>query len=204
MEIIRRFRPTRDDTSPWEGIDFTDPVDSDALHENLKRAYPQCSTRSERKLVATIEFFLTEYRFMRSKDPRSTGPDYFTEHYGLTSPQSPVFSRGATGSYSRRSSDSLSSSPSSTGVSASAERNMTHENLPNNPFASKSADSSTPQGGQHLIFSAVDGHTVKPKKKRKMTAEEKAAYKKRRIVGACQECKKMKSKVYGYSIHKVQ
>ena len=202
MAIIRRFHPTSDVTSPWEGIAFTDPVDSDALHEKLLRAYPQCSGRSERKLAATIDFFMAELRQMKSKDPKSGAPDYFNELYALASPQSPAFSGRARGIYSRRESISSSlSRVSSTGLSASAERNVTHSNVPSTSYISKSAKSSTSHIGQHLIFSAVDGHTVKPKKKRKMTSEEKTAYKKTRIAGACSECKKMKSKVYELSFN---
>lgn len=49
--------------------------------------------------------------------------------------------------------------------------------------------------GQEIVFSVVDGPVVQRRKRKKMTATEKIAYKQMRRVGACDSCKRQKAKV---------
>lgn len=48
---------------------------------------------------------------------------------------------------------------------------------------------------QHFVWSAHDGRPMQPKTKRKMTLEERSAYKETRKRGACERCRRQKGKV---------
>jgi hypothetical protein len=63
--LIRRIHAANDTTDPWSGITFTMPVDSDALADGLKQAYPMARTLRERKHWAALDFLQAELRHMR-------------------------------------------------------------------------------------------------------------------------------------------
>ena len=198
MPLIRRIQPTSDETPPWAGMAFTQPVDSDDLNARLLKAYPHplCTTLRERKHMAAIDFLKAELRQMQCKDQASVPPEYFAGYHALASPKSPTFSNEALERHSRTGSlSSLQSPASSARLSLPIEQSLQRGDTSNVSMLPTPTDSSTAPPGQNLVFSAKDGQMVHPKTKRKMTIEEKIAYKETRSRGACKKCKKMKGKV---------
>lgn len=196
MPLIRRIQPTSDATPPWAGISFVEPVDSDALHEHLKMSYPQCATFRERKHMATIDFLTAELHQMQSKGCNSTSVEHTVEYQALAHPQSPSLSSEGFGGRSRQGSVALSQmSLSSTQLSTCMEHALHDRHSSTTAARVPPMRPSTGDFGQHIVFNAVDGRTMKPKTKRKMTTEEKNAYKETRKRGACPKCKRQKGKV---------
>jgi hypothetical protein len=196
MDAIRRAKPTSDESPPWAGMEFTLPVDSDALMEHLKTLYPfpQCSTHRERKHMAAIDFLKRELASIQSKGPfpaSSGGEKMWLVSPGPTMPSSDL---------DESSSRNVTPSPSPAFHNVMATPVPTkHESHPvtceRNIAAPISAPQPTSTSAQHFVFSAIDGRTHQLKKKRKMTAEEKKDYKRIRTRGACARCKKAKEKV---------
>jgi hypothetical protein len=187
MSFIRRFQRTSDDTPPWNGIMFTQPVDSDKLSEDLKRTYPSYSTLRERKHMAAIDFLQAELREMKSKYPDTP----VTEALYLATPEESSPYSYALEDRSRNTSVSSSfSNVNTTQEPANTNRNI-HRNssmiAPSSPLETNAA--------QQFVFSVSDGHYLQPKTKRRMTKEEKAVYRKTRKRGACTRCQRQKSKV---------
>ncbi|KAF1851257.1 uncharacterized protein K460DRAFT_274629 [Cucurbitaria berberidis CBS 394.84] len=191
---IKRTQPTSDETPPWTGMSFIQPVDSDALHEHLKRTYPKCTTLRERKHMAAIDFLETELRQMQSKNVTITATEHCVDYTGIASPRA---SSEAFGGHSRKGSTSLSQSPASSAhLSTTLERALQDRYSRTSSARLLPKEPSTVEHGQHIVFSAFDGRMMKPKTKRRMTTEEKsAAYKKTRKRGACPKCKRQKGKV---------
>lgn len=192
MSLIRRFQLTSDATPPWAGLSFTPPVASDALHEELKKIYPAYTTLRERKHKAAIDFLTAELYEMQSRDSKPVA-----EHYPPhASSEAPSIFSDALEAHSRQGSPSASESPtSSTRFSRSVEPVLQPRDTP--PIRTPLLPTLAPTAGsgQHIVFRALDGRTLKPKTKRKMTSEEKTAYKETRKRGACPKCKRQKGKV---------
>ncbi|KAJ4366785.1 hypothetical protein N0V83_007310 [Neocucurbitaria cava] len=185
MPLIKRVQPTSDETPPWSGMSFVQPVDSDALHEHLKIAYPQCTTLRERKHMAAIDFLVAELHQMQSK-----GPTFVAVEHSANDPAAPN-----PGALSRKGSISASLSPTSSAqFSTSVELAFQDRHSSTTPGRLLPKGQLTESPGQHLVFSAVDGRMMQPKTKRRMTAEEKDAYKETRKRGACRKCKRQKGK----------
>ncbi|KAH7359705.1 hypothetical protein BKA66DRAFT_225456 [Pyrenochaeta sp. MPI-SDFR-AT-0127] len=195
MHLIRRTQPTSDVTPPWAGMSFTQPVDSDALHERLKKAYPTCATLRQRKHMAAIDFLTTELREMQSKDQNVATTEHSADYPALASSEAPsIFSETLEGG-SRQGSPSVLESPASSAHhSRSVERVLQRQDSPPASAHLVRTQPSTTGSGQHIVFSAKDGRTLQPKLKRKMTTEEKTAYKETRKRGACPKCKRQKGK----------
>lgn len=196
MRFIRRNRPTSDSAAPWKGISFTAPVDSDALHDDLRKEYPQYTTLRQRKHKAAIEFLRAELREMQKKDSASVSKEQSGDYPALPSPAAASSSsEGAEGHSYQGSSSASTSSVSSRRLSASVERTMADQNSPLTPVDPPTNVVPEVGSGQHIVFSAHDGRMLQLKPKRRQTKEENAAYRETRKYGACPKCKRQKGKV---------
>lgn len=169
--LIERVRNTSDETSPWEGISFTQPVGSDRLSDELKRAYPGCSNLRQRKHMAAIAFLQHELTQMQKAN---SATEVIEVEYPATPEASSLSNDNFDGS-SRQSSVSVSR--------ASLQKIQA-------PTASTFTRAS-----QQIVFSVSDGQTLQPSTRRTMTKEEKLSYRKTRKRGACSTCRRQKGKV---------
>lgn len=189
--LIKRKLQTTDQTSPWDGICFVHDVDSDDLADALRTAFPRCRTLRERKLAATIDFFQHELAATYHGDnipvsmktpPLSVVPGMSPAAFNtpmetdedqlsavLLPPPSPIVSR---------SSAAYRHSPAQTPLSIAFP-----------------ADPTLAATSTQLVFSSLDGRPMPQKTKRKMTKDERDAYKATRKRGACLRCKRQKGKV---------
>jgi hypothetical protein len=192
MPLIERVELTSDETPPWTGMAFTLPVDSDRLSEDLKREYPQCSTLRERKHMAAIDFLRAELHFMQSKSSTRT----FEEDEFLATPGATSTCSDALDDRSRRDSTSSHLSPVNITQDDGTLMHDLHQTETNiSPNVTTAFIPSIPDTAQQFVFSVVDGRSLKPKTKRRMTREEKAAYRTTRKHGACPTCRRQKGKV---------
>jgi hypothetical protein len=192
---ILRAEQTAEQTPPWHGIAFEFKVGSDELAEVLKAAFPQYETLSERKHVAAIQFLEHELRYIRSGVPipvaTTFAPMMDLPFVGTR------FDRPQTESQVIVTPDATwtSHSPAS---SIHSVRQKSGYGQTTSQISSPSTTYTEPTAaipGHHFIFNASDGTAMEQKTKRKMTAEEKAAYKETRKRGACDKCKRQKGKV---------
>lgn len=184
MRSIKRIHPTSDETPPWAGMAFTQPVDSDALHELLKNQYPQCTSLRQRKHMAAIDFLKRELESMQN------------ETAGTMTEMSPGDQARVVFHASHQSLEELSERKHQRSISPSLSQSSSCRSpalLDHHPQQSP-AITKIGAGQQH-VFSIVDGLAMQPKKKRKMTPAERSAYKTTRKVGACDKCKRQKGKV---------
>jgi hypothetical protein len=198
MPFIERVELTSDETPPWSGMAFVLPVDSDRLSEDLKREYPHCSTLRERKHMAAIDFLRAELRLMQSK---SSTPKIREDEF-LATPEATSLCSDAFDDRSRRDSTSPPQSPANMAENDSASMRDIQRN--ESTFIPNVATTFIPpvsNSAQQFVFSVVDGHSLKPKTKRRMTREEKAAYRTTRKHGACSTCRRQKGKVRDTIVH---
>ncbi|CAI6333593.1 unnamed protein product [Periconia digitata] len=195
MSFIHRQHPTTDESPPWDGIAFRLPIDSDLLAESLKSKYPHHRTLRQRKYQATIDFFLGELSQMQSRDSISVP---MLRSGGLLLNDQPIPTSAtfipAVSDQSRPQSASECTSPSIKGSSTSPQ---SLEFL--NPGSSLASNTNlqpptTTSSSSHFVWNAHDGRAARPKTKRKMTVEERSAYKETRKRGACSRCRKQKGK----------
>ncbi|USP78583.1 hypothetical protein yc1106_05857 [Curvularia clavata] len=185
MDLIDREHPTSDDKPPWSGMVFRQRVYSDAMLESLKRRYPQGANLRERKHMAAIEFLQQELREMQEKEaalatevhsPASTPDAEFFDGKNLSSispPCSPTTQRP---------------------LPAITNECYQGRIAPNATLLKQPPSMSSTMSGQEFVFSVVEGPIVQRRKRKKMTATEKIAYKQMRRVGACDSCKRQKAK----------
>ncbi|RII10818.1 hypothetical protein CUC08_Gglean006818 [Alternaria sp. MG1] len=170
MRSIKRIHPTSDETPPWAGMAFTQPLDSDALHELLKNQYPQCTSMRQRKHLAAIDFLNRELESMQNEAILLQASHPGPEELDVCKHQ-------------------RSLSPSLSHSSSYRSPALVEHHLQQSPTITKIAT------GQQHVFSIVDGGlAIQPKKKRKMTPAERSAYKTTRKIGACEKCKRQKGK----------
>jgi hypothetical protein len=192
MLLIERVQVTSDETPPWNGLAFVLPVGSDRLSEDLKRKYPHCSTLRERKHMAAIDFLEEELRQMRSKKLSSD----IIEHDCPARREASSISSDAFEDRGRRVSTSSSQSPvSTTPDPMSLVHTLKQVESITAPNSATSPIPSTIKAAQQFVFSVVDGRSLQPKTKRRMTREEKAEYRTTRKHGACLTCRRQKGKV---------
>jgi hypothetical protein len=184
MKPIKRLRPTSDASPPWADMTFTQPIESDALHELLKEQYPQCKTLRQRKHMAAIDFLRRELDSMQNEatnlrpgTPRETHALSDFDAYG------PGLDEPAELKHQRSVSPALSLSNTYRSPVLLDQQNQ------------HTVSTSKIGLGQQHVFSIVDGFAAQPKKKRKMTVAERSAYKTTRKIGACEKCKRQKGKV---------
>ncbi|RYO58170.1 hypothetical protein AA0116_g7443 [Alternaria tenuissima] len=170
MRSIKRIHPTSDETPPWAGMAFTQPLDSDALHELLKSQYPQCTSMRQRKHLAAIDFLNRELESMQNEAMLLQASHPGPEELDVCKHQ-------------------RSLSPSLSHSNSYRSPALVEHHPQQSPTITKIAT------GQQHVFSIVDGGlAVQPKKKRKMTPAERSAYKTTRKIGACDKCKRQKGK----------
>ncbi|KAF2715365.1 hypothetical protein K504DRAFT_25155 [Pleomassaria siparia CBS 279.74] len=186
MSCIERTQPTSDETAPWQGITFKWHVSSDLLAERLKYEFPHCQTLRQRKHQAAIQFLTRELEEMRLKDGQHSTPDA-SSSYNLESPQSDSNDQVSTGSTRKNAWPRTSpTTPDSLHAQNLTDRSRLPMDQSFNPITTTSA--------QTIVFSAIDGRTLQPKTKRRMTSPERVMYKETRKRGACEKCKRMKGR----------
>ncbi|KAH7386624.1 hypothetical protein DE146DRAFT_176547 [Phaeosphaeria sp. MPI-PUGE-AT-0046c] len=181
--LIRRVQKTSDETSPWEGISFTQPIGSDSLSDDLRRAYPGCLDLRQRKHMAAIAFLQHELMQMQSSNPTTK---LFESDCHATPKDSSLCNDNFDGN-SRQSSVSVVSQSSFQRTQSWSAGNL-------DPMQSQTFTSSGVSSSQQIVFSVSDGHTLQPTTRRPMTREEKVAYRKTRKRGACSTCRRQKGK----------
>ena len=199
MSLIRRTRPTDDENPPWAGITFIYPVDSDTLSEQLKMRYPNCSTHKQRKHQAAIDFLMKELRDMQSRSSDHPTPTEFSQSQPVTPLTDQHSANEVASTGSRQHSVSSSNSPcmtTSRPAAVLADRSKESLEQPHSPTRIAPL---TVTKSQQIVFSALDGQMMQPKTKRKMTMQERSAYKETRKRGACAKCRQQKGKVISCS-----
>jgi hypothetical protein len=191
VPFVERVKCTSDETPPWDGIMFTQPVDSDKLAEDLKRAYPDGSTLRERKHMAAIDFLKIELHQMRSRNA-ATSTDKRSEY--LITPEASSFYADTSVAHSRQGSMSSSHTRASATQHPPNEVRKSDRDEPSISFAPIFVPSNITPTSQ-IVFSASDGRPLQVHTKRRMTKEEKVMYKKIRKRGACVACRRQKGKV---------
>jgi hypothetical protein len=181
--LIKRLQHTSDETPPWDGISFVQPVGSDRLSDELKRAYPGCTNLRQRKHMATIAFLQYELMQMQSAIPTSRVSE---SEYPAT-PEESSLSNDNLDDNSRQSSVPVSQT--------SLRKTQAWPGGTPNTTQSQDPASSVAHSSQQIVFSVSDGHTLQPTTRRTMTKEEKLAYRKTRKRGACSTCRRQKGKV---------
>jgi len=168
------FFITRIRDDPTAPLEFYPPKGSDELHDALKRAYPHLPTLQTRMREAVIEFY------HREQDPYRELLHYTPDTTTSVSP-------------SNLSSNELSF--------VSTYTPPTMESTPN----SSDATSSTPSQQDLMnVWTLSTSTQTKIHKRRNMTAEEKRQYKAKRLVGACNDCRRRRRKVRSSSAFSFQ
>jgi hypothetical protein len=173
-------------------------VDSDVLSEKLRIAYPDYKTHRERKHRAAIDFLNAELLRMQSRssiiDPVSPiktrtpiqepTPAASRTHVEVLSEDSEVLSASGC------------TSPSIVETMLSPKLAERMRKVSRATVDSEQAQvKASPTTAQQFVWSAHDGRSMRPKTKRKMTAEERSAYKNTRKRGACDKCRRQKGRV---------
>ena len=196
IPIIRK-QQTTDQTSPWDGINFTHEVGSDELAETLKDALPRYRTLRERKHAAAIKFLVYELCEMQSTSTTPASTRTLLMHDLLY--MRPLASEADEGTKCTvHSQDLISAShPPATSVNSAAHGNLRQpfEAIPLTLSQPLFINPTTAASSSQFVFNAIDGRVVQQKYKRKMTAEERLGYRETRRRGACLNCKRQKGKV---------
>ncbi|KAF2417414.1 hypothetical protein EJ08DRAFT_654544 [Tothia fuscella] len=164
--ITRQITAPSDSTDPCAGLVFFPPKGSDELHEALKVAYPFESNLSSRMRQAVIDFLLLEQQQDQVQFESPISNQMSPEY--LPSPQSTF----------------VSTMPSPA-ISGSSFSNST---VPVTPVAMPA------QQDLMDVWSLPSKPLAKIHTRRTMTAEEKKAYKQKRLIGACADCKRRRRK----------
>jgi ribonuclease HI len=179
--LIIRTELASEGTPPWSGIGFVHPVDSDELADDLKQTFPEGGTLRERKHIAVIKFFQEELLQMQYTRRAVSMADGAATYASLAAP---VLHRQV----DERVSQPSHSPASSTCSAAPAE-------IQGQTTSIAAVAPAEAVSGQQFVFNAADGKMLQSKRKRKMTLDEKTAYKETRRRGACSKCKRQKGKV---------
>jgi hypothetical protein len=170
MGSARNFYITRvgEPGDPTAPLEFYPPKGSDELYEALKEAYPHHGNLQARMREAVMEFYLNEQREAEARQ-------YF----------SPQLTNNTTPEY-LPSPDSSFASAISTPPPAQAMSNQNAVPQSSNPPA---------QHDLMDVWSLPTSTQTKIHKRRNMTVEEKVKYKAKRLVGACDDCRRRRRKV---------
>lgn len=154
-----------DPTNPAMGLDFFPPKGSDELHEALKEYYPHLDNLHARMRAAVIDFYL-EQQTLDADLMLQQSPEY------LTSPNSNSFAS-----------------------SMSTPLTQPIQMQPTSPIVASSVSSSAPRQEDLMnVWTLPSNPDAKIHKRRNMTDSEKAAYKQKRLEGACDDCKRRRRK----------
>lgn len=189
-QIIHRHQRTSDETSPWDGIAFVEPVGSDSLADQLKRAYPAGKNLRERKHLAAIDFLKAELRTIQE----STTGRIVLEADVVGSPSSASHTSQDIPSGSSQHSLSTRGSPAALPISSPR---FIAQGQRNGGQKIKTANSTQPFPNstmQQFVFNSTDGRTMHMRTRKTMTPNERESYTQTRRRGACKKCKKAKAK----------
>ena len=164
---------------------FFPPKDSDELFDALRAEFPHLKSHSERMREATIAYLMQERLEEQSPAPTATP---LTAETTMTSPWLASFPSVST--------DSTFSSPDMLGLATPSFGNSPQVQHPQYATAPTASSSTSPPALEKMtgVFSLSDSTQPKQRVRRKMTEAEKAEYRKRRIVKACDKCSKRKRK----------
>ena len=163
--IITRVGEAGDPTAP---LDFFPPKGSDELHEALKEAYPHLPTLQSRMREAVIEFCLAEQREEEARQLFSPQLTNTTTPDYLPSPGSSFTS-------------AISTPPNAQCLTTQMARQV--------------SGGAPTQSDLMDVWSLPTSTQAKIHKRRNMTNEEKVMYKAKRLVGACDDCRRRRRKV---------
>jgi hypothetical protein len=138
--------------------------------------------------MAAIDFLTAELCSMQSKTP---SPVMKEDEYLATSEATSFCSDNR----SRRGSTSSRQSTSNTTPTTFDMRDSSQVAPTTTPSIAMVVTPPVIDSAQQFVFSVVDGRSMKPKTKRRMTREEKVEYKTTRKHGACPTCRRQKGKV---------
>lgn len=155
-------------------IQFYPPKDSDELFDALRAAYPSAKTHSDRMRDAVIDFLVKERDTEQAKTVQ-TAPTPSTWSWPSNSSSSSAFS-----------------SPDLIDLATPASTTSPMPAMSRQASRSSAGLSSMEQ--MTGVFSLSTSSQPKTRVRRKMTESEKAEYRKRRIVKACDKCSKRKRK----------
>lgn len=156
-----------DAADPTARLEFYPPMGSDELHDALKRTYPHLPSLQARMREAVIEFYLTE------QNPHN-------EFLHFT-PDTTI---------------SISPNHLSSNESSFISTVYTPPAMESTPNSSEATSSSTPSQQDLMnVWTLSTSTQTKIHKRRNMTAEEKIKYKAKRLVGACNDCRRRRRKV---------
>ncbi|KAF1354760.1 hypothetical protein BDV97DRAFT_365996 [Delphinella strobiligena] len=155
-------------------IQFYPPKDSDELFDALRVAYPNAKTHSDRMRDAVIDFLVKERDTEQAKTIQ-TAPTPSTWSWPSHSSSSSAFS-----------------SPDLIDLATPASTTSPMPAMSRQASRSSAGRSSMEQ--MTGVFSLSTSSQPKTRVRRKMTESEKAEYRKRRIVKACDKCSKRKRK----------
>ncbi len=192
--IIYRDIPTGQPMDLTAPLAFFPAKDSDELFDALRTSFPHLKSHSERMGQAVIEYLLDETMIPQGAEQL---PTPLTANSVNVSPWE--------ASMQSMSDSSTWSSPDMLGLATPSFGNspapqylepMTRQSTMSIPAASQ-GESSPPALEQMTgVFSLSDSTQPKQRVRRKMTEAEKAEYRKRRIVKACDKCSKRKRKCH--------
>ncbi|KAM3425329.1 hypothetical protein BST61_g7276 [Cercospora zeina] len=181
--VIYRDLQPGEPFDPTSALLFFPPKGSDELFDALRLAFPHLKTHSERMRDAIIQFLLDE----RQDEQLHASPAMTMD----TAPTWPSVS--SSGSASVFSSPDLLDLPTPTSFEASPQAQAPQ--LSREPSAATPSKTTPPSLEQMTgVFSLSAEAQPKQRVRRKMTDAEKAEYRKRRIVKACDKCAKRKRK----------
>ncbi|KAF2028518.1 hypothetical protein EK21DRAFT_113854 [Setomelanomma holmii] len=199
---IERVKQPSEEKPPWSGIEFTFPVGSDDLSDALRSRYPKGTTLRERKHMAAIEFLQNELRQMQSAQPCFNATDL--EDSATSKSSSPDSDGNEV--RSRLWSETTSCDVIVTNGTARSPSNVVQGS---DVYSGNTIIDSTPSSahklGHQIVFSVANGRQQQPRTRRRMTKEEKLAYKKTRERKACAACRRQKAKcTHGDNVNEEQ
>ncbi|GAB7349957.1 hypothetical protein MBLNU459_g0650t1 [Dothideomycetes sp. NU459] len=188
------------DSTPGEPIDpcaalqFFPAKDSDELFFALKTAYPLVKTHSERMRNAVIDFLIKERDEEQAKSQAPFPVDASAFESTTASPWSSFPSVSSSSTLSSPDLIDLATPASFASPAVPAIPSMPSLNRQPSQASSSNAYATPAIDQMTSVFSLSDHSQPKTRVRRKMTESEKAEYKKRRIVKACDKCSKRKRK----------
>lgn len=194
--LIYRDSPVGQPFDATAPLAFFPPKDSDELFDALRAEFPHLKTHSERMREATIAYLMQE-RAEEHSPATMAMPTPQSAETATTSPWLTSFPSMSTDSSNFSSPDMLGLATPSFGNSPQSQSaQLASSRQPSVARAVAPNDTTPPALDQMTgVFSLSDSTQPKQRIRRKMTEAEKAEYRKRRIVKACDKCSKRKRKV---------
>jgi len=174
--FLYRAPTSGDSFDPTAAIQFWPAKDSDELFDALRLAYPGVKTHSERMRNAVIDFLMKERDDEQAKNQPDSTPSTWSSWPSLSASASTL------------------SSPDLIDLATPASTTSPMPSMSRQPSRSSAGRSSMEQ--MTGVFSLSTTSQPKTCTRRKMTSAEKAEYRKRRIVKACDQCSKRKRKCH--------